>query len=464
VALGPDGSVLGYTIDYVMVNNAMTERHVVYVLPPHGPLRVIPQPSGSPIMVPRALGAHGEIAAVFGYDGYVRVGGIWRLVGDPGEVDPDAINARGQITGIADDNAAFLGDDHGGPVRLLATLPCGCAAIGRAISPTGEVVGDAEDHAGIAHAAIFPSNGGPPRLLPFRGIDEGSAADAVGANGLIAGDEETPSGTVHLFRYDGAMHDLGIASPGLPTLTVAGMDAAGRIVGTALEGLGSSFAGRAFVEHGGGIEDLTTLAGLPEGEVIISAIAVNPAGLILVRADLGHGAILALVRPTRADAGGLADATADFAHVTWQPSPTPIPTIGPSPTPLPSPTPMASPPPGILGPWKVTNLWLYPPILRLHAAGGLRLTGTITEKGFAGPLTYPVTGAYIQPPTGATTLHAGGSINLTWQVPTTTQVDTAGNYQMQAFFTATFHPSDANIVEPNAVGGVGLLPFAASTP
>ncbi|MGH2410474.1 MAG: hypothetical protein ACRDGS_08920, partial [Chloroflexota bacterium] len=304
VALGPDGSVLGYTIAYVMVNNTETERHTVYLLPPHGPVRVVPQPSGAPIMVPRVLGSHGEIAAVFGYDGYVRVGGVWRLVGDPGEVDPEAINARGQITGIADNNAAFLGDDRGGPVRLLATLPCGCAAIGRAISPSGEVVGDAEDHQGTAHAAIFPSNGGPTRLLPFHGYDAGSEADAVNADGLIAGSEETAGGREHLFRYDGTMHDLGSAIPGLPALTVAGMDAAGRIAGTALEGLGSSFAGRAFVEHGGGIEDLTTLAGLPAGEVIISVIAVNPAGVILARANLGHGAALALLRPTRASAGG----------------------------------------------------------------------------------------------------------------------------------------------------------------
>jgi hypothetical protein len=399
------------------------------------------------------------------------VNGKWRFVGDAGEGDPSAINARGQITGIAG-NRAFLANADTGGFRLLGALPCGCAAIGRAISPTGEVVGDAEDHQAIEHAAIFPGNGGPPKLMPFAGGiagDGGSEADAINAHGEIAGAYGTNGPAVRLFRYDGTLHDAG-AIPGLPVLVVAGMDDAGRIAGTAGQDSSANYPGRAFIEGRAGFEDLTTLAGLPKGEVIHSVVAINAAGTILARADLGHGLVLVLVRPTRPGAGVEPDAAAAFSHVAWQSTPTSVPTIGPSPTPPPSPTalasstPMVAPPSGIMGPWSVQGIpWPNKPILRLQAATGLQVTGTITEMGAAGPLVYPVAGIYAQAPAGASTDLAGGSITLAWQVPTTAGGVAAGGYQVMATFSADFKLGEGNMSAPGGLSG-GLFLKPVSTP
>jgi hypothetical protein len=170
VGLAPNGSVLGYKEFDVDVTGGVGLRSAIpsILMPPHGGLQVVKQPAGDQIMTPRGLGYHGEIIAVDGYPGYVRVNGTWRLIGGSGDGDPMAINKRGQMTGIAG-SSAFLANARTGSFRVLGALSCVCAAIGRAISPTGEVVGDAQDDQSIEHAAICPSNGGPPKLMPFAG-------------------------------------------------------------------------------------------------------------------------------------------------------------------------------------------------------------------------------------------------------------------------------------------------------
>ncbi len=449
VALDATGTVLGYTERLVPgAGTALVARTRIYLLPAGGRLREVPEPAGVSDLVPNGMNNRGEIIGETEGDaiGYVYRHGAWGFVGPDGQGEPVAINDRGQITGIVgvnDGNYAFLGDDRGGPLRTLGTLPCHCATRGQAFTPAGDVFGAAFTREGDWRAALFPANGGPARDLQTLAGARQSAIMAANGQGVAAGTATFASGD-HVIRYDGIMRDVGFIQ-GLPVLTIAGIDARGRIVGTAQPNMAARNQERAFLAGTGGIEDLTTLAGLPAGSIVREAVAVNGAGQILALADLGHGPIPTLLAPTRPDAGGPADAGAVFSRVAWQPTPTPVPTA------------MTAPPAALAGTWiwfgpAVPDGWPQGAVLQLALGPGMTVHGTITAGGQG----YAVAGSYTPPAADAPQLFAGGTIALSWTVPAAGGGPPAGLYTLQVQFPADFHQGIGTYKTPTGMGGMSL--------
>jgi hypothetical protein len=257
VAVAADGSVLGYKRAYVaLAGNALGEQVHIYLVSPQGRVRELAQPSGVQDLVPTGMNDGGAVIGEASSEqaAYVYAAGSWRAVGANGEGDPLAINDGGQITGIDTANGgavAFLGAARGGPLRVLGTLPCGCGSIGRAISPAGLVVGDVDDHLMHGHAAIFPASGKPLSQLPVLPATRDSSAYAVNGHGQVAGTFNQGNGDF-VFLYDGALHVVGVVG-GMPVLDVNGIDAAGRIVGTAWVTAQATGSARAYVAGAGGV-------------------------------------------------------------------------------------------------------------------------------------------------------------------------------------------------------------------
>ena len=75
--------------------------------------------------------------------------------------------------------------------------------------------------------------------------------------------------------------------------------------------------------------------------------------------------------------------------------------------------------------------------------------GTISEHSGAKTLTYPVTGAYTQAPAGTLAMYSGGTINVTWKVPTAVGMIKAGTYRLAATITADWQIGHGYVTSPN---------------
>src|SRR5215469_8357031 len=142
--------------------------------------------------------------------------------GQPGQVVvPEAINNRGQVTGLLAGQTIGPGDDwypffySAGQATLIYTI--GGQSIGQAINDHGQVVGGYTTRPG---SFIWPGSTapfGPPASNPYSG---GSATD-INDSGIVVG------GPPAFMYQGGVVTDLGIG----PNSSANGINNAGQIVG-----------------------------------------------------------------------------------------------------------------------------------------------------------------------------------------------------------------------------------------
>jgi len=170
---------------------------------------------------------------------------------------------------------------HDGRATLLGPAG-GRNSVANAVGAGGTVVGSAELGAGRgARHAVAWRHGEAIDLGSAWPNGEGSA-NAINALGWIAGDTAIDArGTRHACLWrDGLLLDLGAL--GGAWSSAAAMNDRGDVVGAS-----ATPAGRAaFVRDGDGMRDLNALVeGLPAGEHLLEALAINNAGEILARGE-----------------------------------------------------------------------------------------------------------------------------------------------------------------------------------
>jgi probable HAF family extracellular repeat protein len=148
------------------------------------------------------------------------------------------------------------------------------------ISPSGLIVGDAENAAHETHAFLYQA-GVMTDLGTLGGT--GSVAYAVNDAGQVAGYSQTANGDTHAFLYSGGiMTDLGTF--GGPTSYAFGINKFGQVTGVA-DFPGNTGTVHAFLySPGGSLQDLGTL-----GSNYSEGRAVNDLGQVAGNSGTGHG-------------------------------------------------------------------------------------------------------------------------------------------------------------------------------
>jgi len=208
-----------------------------------------------------------------------------------------AVNGVGQVAGYAYGPGdawfhAFLYDARSGaPLQDLGTLSQNSLA--QDINDAGQVVGYARAANGDLRAFRFDA--GTMHDLGLPSGARGSEARAINGAGAVVGYVYYPDGRQIAFLHDGStLRELGTLGDGRYSDAVA-INAAGLAIG-------SSTDPRSRAEHATawgpayGIVDLNArVKDLPQGVVLVAALAVADDGAIVVRT--GHG--LGLLRPRK---------------------------------------------------------------------------------------------------------------------------------------------------------------------
>jgi probable HAF family extracellular repeat protein len=200
------------------------------------------------------------------------------------------INRRGQVVGwstTAADNMshAFITDASGAGMHDIGNIGGSCAAA-NAVNNQGRVVGYACAPGDLyTHAFITDEGGQGMRDLGTLG-GHNSAAMALNAAGVVVGWADTGKNTRHAFRTgrNGAgMVDL---DPGGHQSQALGINVRGHIVGQYFDQTGTS---RAFVAKATSRKfvDLNKLVALPDGAVLMGAVAVNNRDQVVAFASNG---------------------------------------------------------------------------------------------------------------------------------------------------------------------------------
>jgi probable HAF family extracellular repeat protein len=192
------------------------------------------------------------------------------------------INEAGQVVGFAENSAgvdrAFL---YSNCVRKdLGTLPSGTTSSASGINEAGQVVGDfitSEVGEGGFHVFLYSNSTGAMQDLGNLGGFFGFSTDINDA-GQVVGFADTLGIDIRAFLYsNGAMKNLGTL-PGGTTSSASGLNEAGQVVGTADNSAGVD---RAFLYSNGAMQDLNTLLPVGSGWVLHEAYAINNAGEII---------------------------------------------------------------------------------------------------------------------------------------------------------------------------------------
>jgi probable HAF family extracellular repeat protein len=200
------------------------------------------------------------------------------------------VNRRGEVVGwstTAADNMshAFITDASGAGMRDLGNIGGSCASA-NAVNNQGRVVGYACAPGDLfTHAFITDEGGVGLRDLGTLG-GQNSAAMAVNAGGVVVGWADTGKNTKHAFRTgrNGAgMVDL---DPGAHQSQALGINVRGHIVGLYFDKTGTS---RAFVATATSkkFTDLNKFVTLPDGAVLMGAVAVNNRDQVVAFASNG---------------------------------------------------------------------------------------------------------------------------------------------------------------------------------
>ena len=223
-----------------------------------------PLPDGTASSFAQGINDRGEIVG-FGARGFLwRHGAVTEL-----ELDPRAINNRGQIVG-----GTGLWQD--GAITFLPDLVGGGPSYANAINERGQVAGAGFPASGDLHAVIW--QGGNITDLGTLPGDAYSYAWSINDRGAVVG-----AGERHAILWqNGTITDLGILPGGFYSVATA-INARGQIVGY---GTTASGYGHAVIWQGGNITDLGTLPGatcpLPSSTFFCSqALGINDRGQIV---------------------------------------------------------------------------------------------------------------------------------------------------------------------------------------
>lgn len=192
------------------------------------------------------------------------------------------INASGAVAGtMGADNStrrAFLWQGPGA-LTDLGTLNRGAGIAGAtSVTTAGAAVGTANARSN-SHAFKW-SNGTMSDLGALSSKGYSLANDVTATGSIVVGGSSTTAGPEHAFKYDGAMHDLGIPAGGYTITEALGVNASGTIVGMAR---GSSLM-RGFVYSGSTMTLIPTLGGS-----FGYANHINDAGMIVGTAQTAGG-------------------------------------------------------------------------------------------------------------------------------------------------------------------------------
>jgi probable HAF family extracellular repeat protein len=188
------------------------------------------------------------------------------------------VNRSGQVVGwsttpVDNMSHAFITDANGSNMRDLGNLGGSCAAA-NAINNQGRVVGYACAPGDLyTHAFLTDAAGVGMRDLGTLGGNNSSAM-AVNTGGVVVGWADTGKGTKHAFRTKRNGVGMVDLDPGGHQSQALGVNASGHIVGLYYDKTGTS---RAFVANATirKFVDMNKLVTMPDGSVLMGAVAVN---------------------------------------------------------------------------------------------------------------------------------------------------------------------------------------------
>jgi probable HAF family extracellular repeat protein len=190
----------------------------------------------------------------------------------------NAINASGQVVGIANNNCAYIHDPATRTTVNLGVLPGDDHSYATSINDNGQVVGASCVYVGSrsAYHAFLYSNG---TMTSF--LREGTLgwASSINASAQVAGwMESSIDGPHRAFVYSsGTTYDLGVLT-GWVASEAAGINDRGQVVGTCYDTSGGACA---FVYSNGTMQRLDSLLTAASGWRLCSATAINDSGQIV---------------------------------------------------------------------------------------------------------------------------------------------------------------------------------------